>query len=341
VKYQVHIHGPGLVAKPSGCLRYIFYHFKIEKYLYSIKVTIFECYKRSSLLNKDTYLPSLEGENPLKKRGLCTMIVKEEFLSKLRRYFSLNLYEVKIWTALLSRGVSTAGELSDIANVPRSRSYDVLESLEKKGFVVMKLIKYIAVAPGEVVDRVKKNMKVEADEKVKRLDELKNTEVLGELNTLHTQGVELIEPADLSGSLRGRHNLYNHLELTIRNAEESVVIMTTTQGFIRKVEGLKPVFEQIKKRGVKIRIAAPLNKESKAAVKDISDVAEVRHTDMKARFCIVDGKEIIFMVLNDTEVHPTYDVGIWVNTPFFAGALNGLFDLAWKSLKTAKEVVGK
>ena len=82
------------------------------------------------------------------------MIVKEEFLSKLRRYFSLNLYEVKIWAALLSRGVATAGELSDIANVPRSRSYDVLESLEKKGFVIMKLgkpIKYIAVPPTEVI----------------------------------------------------------------------------------------------------------------------------------------------------------------------------------------------
>ena len=98
------------------------------------------------------------------------MIVKEEFLSKLRRYFSLNLYEVKVWTALLSRGVATAGELSDIANVPRSRSYDVLESLEKKGFAITKIgkpIKYIAVTPGEVVERVKKNMKEEADEKVK------------------------------------------------------------------------------------------------------------------------------------------------------------------------------
>ena len=96
-----------------------------------------------------------------RKRGLVFMIVKEEFLSKLRRYFSLNLYEVKIWTALLSRGVSTAGELSDIANVPRSRSYDVLESLEKKGFVVMKLgkpIKYLAVPPKEVLERVKKNV---------------------------------------------------------------------------------------------------------------------------------------------------------------------------------------
>ena len=56
------------------------------------------------------------------------MIVQKEFLSKLKD-FGLNTYESKLWTALLSRGVSTAGELSDIANVPRSRSYDVLENL--------------------------------------------------------------------------------------------------------------------------------------------------------------------------------------------------------------------
>jgi len=270
------------------------------------------------------------------------LIVKEEFLSKLRRYFSLNLYEVKIWAALLSRGVSTAGELSDIANVPRSRSYDVLESLEKKGFVVMKLgkpIKYICVPPTEVLERVKKNMRKDAEEKVKRLEELKGTEVLQELNTLHSQGVELVEPADLSGSLRGRHNLYNHLELTIRNAEETVTILTTSQGLMRKVEGLKGTFEQIKKRGVKVRIAAPITKECKQAVKDISDVAEVRHTDTKARFCIVDAKELVFMVLDDKEVHPTYDIGIWINTPFFASALEELFELAWKSMKPATQVV--
>jgi len=264
------------------------------------------------------------------------MIVKDEFLSKLRRYFSLNLYEVKIWTALLSRGVSTAGELSDIANVPRSRSYDVLESLEKKGFVIMKMgkpIKYLAVPPKEVVERVKKNMKEDADEKIKRLETLKGTEVLTELNTLHTQGIELVEPTDLSGSLRGRHNLYNHLELTIRNAESSVSIMTTSQGFLRKVEGLKPTFEKLKKRGVKIRIAAPLTKETKDAVNELKGIAEIKHTDAKARFVIVDGKELIFMVLDDAEVHPTYDIGIWVNTPFFASALENLFNLAWKEMK--------
>jgi sugar-specific transcriptional regulator TrmB len=270
------------------------------------------------------------------------MIVKEEFLSKLRRYFSLNLYEVKIWTALLSRGVSTAGELSDIANVPRSRSYDVLESLEKKGFAITKLgkpIKYIAVPPEEVLERVKKNMKEEADEKVKRLEELKGTEVINELSTLHTQGIDLVEPSDLSGSLKGRHNLYNHLELTIRNAEECVSIMTTSQGLLRKLEGLKPTFEKIKKRGVKIRIAAPVTKENMAAIKDLGDVAEIRHSTTKARFCIVDRSEVIFMVMDDAEVHPTYDVGIWINTPFFSNALETLFDVSWKTLKTAKEIM--
>ena len=59
------------------------------------------------------------------------MIMQKDFIEKLK-IFGLNSYEAKIWVALLSRGVSSAGELSDISNVPRSRSYDVLESLEKK-----------------------------------------------------------------------------------------------------------------------------------------------------------------------------------------------------------------
>ncbi len=268
------------------------------------------------------------------------MIIKDEFLSKLRRYFGLNLYEVKIWTALLSRGVSTAGELSDIADVPRSRSYDVLESLEKAGFVIVKIgkpIKYIAVDPLEVVERVKKNVNNDAKERIQRLETLKETDVLQELNSLHTQGIELVEPSDLSGSVRGRHNIYSHLELTISNAENTVTMLTTSQGVIRKVEGLKPLFEKLKKRGVKIRIAAPLTKDCEGAVKDLEGIAEIRHTDkVLGRFTLVDSNEIVFMIMDDTQVHPTYDVGIWVNTPFFSQALENLFELAWKEMVPAK-----
>ncbi|MBR9700716.1 TrmB family transcriptional regulator [Candidatus Woesearchaeota archaeon] len=267
------------------------------------------------------------------------MVVRDDFLSKLRRYFGLNLYEVKIWTALLSRGVSTAGELSDIANVPRSRSYDVLESLEKKGFIVMKIgkpIKYIAVDPHEVVERVKKNVRNDADVAVKRLDNLKQTDVINELRNLHKTGVELVDPTDLSGSLRGRHNLYNHLELTIRSAEKSVTMVSTSSGLLRKIEGLKQTFKDVAKRGVKVRLAAPMTKELQQAAKELEGIAEVRDAKVNARFVVVDGKEVVFMVMDDQDVHPTYDVGIWINTPFFSSALEQLFDLAWKEMKKVK-----
>jgi len=265
------------------------------------------------------------------------MIVKDEFLSQLRQLFALNLYEVKIWTALLSRGVSTAGELSDIGNVPRSRAYDVLESLEKKGFVTMKLgkpIKYLAVDPGEGVERVKKLMVRNANEKVKVLTELKGTDVLSELDLLHRQGIQFVEPTDLSGALRGRPNLYTHLETLVKAAEKSVVLVTTGKGLVRKVEALKPELEKLNKKGVEIKIAATMDKEAVKAAKEVSKIADVRVLDnLSARFSIIDGKDLMFMVMDDEKIHPTYDVGVWVKTPYFGEALQSMFDVVWDGLK--------
>ena len=262
------------------------------------------------------------------------MIVNEEFLSKLRRAFSLNLYEVKLWTALLSRGVSTAGEMSDIADVPRSRTYDVLESLERKGFVVVKPekpIKYLAIAPSEVLDRVQKRLLEHADEKQKRLASLKDSDVLKELAALYKQGVEPLQPTDFSGALKGRHNIYDHLSMLCKEAESSIVMSTTEEGLMRKVRALKPILEKAKGRGVKIRIAVPMNEKSKEAIDKLEGAAEVKELkDLSARFCIVDGKQLLFMMLEDKDVHPTYDLAMWVHTPYFASAMQGMFDLAWK-----------
>jgi len=268
------------------------------------------------------------------------MIVKDEFLSRLRKIFDLNLYEVKVWTALLSRGTSTAGELSNISDVPRSRTYDILESLEKKGFIVMKLgkpIKFIALKPEEVVERVKKNLVKYAQERTKRLETLKDDEVLEELNGLFTKGIKFVEPSELSGSLKGRQNLYNHLDMMIRDAEKTVTIVTTAEGLNRKLEALMPVLEKSKKRGIKVRIAAPINNNNLKVARELKKVAEVRNMEnIRARFTIVDSNQIMFMLLDDEKLHPNYDIGVWINTEFFASALEQMFELAWKEMKVVK-----
>ena len=265
------------------------------------------------------------------------MIIRDEFLSRLRKIFDLNLYEVKVWASLLSRGTSTAGELSSISDVPRSRTYDVLESLEKKGFIIMKLgkpIKFVALKPEEVVERVKKNLVRYTQERTKRLETLKSDEVLTELTDLFTKGIKFVEPSDLSGSLRGRQNLYNHLDMMLRDAEKTITIVTTADGLNRKFEALMPNLEKCKKRGVKIRIAAPINKNNIKVAKDLKSVAEVKDLqDIKARFIIIDSNQIMFMLLDDEKFHPNYDIGVWINTEFFSQALEQMFELAWKEMK--------
>jgi len=261
------------------------------------------------------------------------MIVDEEFLSKLRRAFNLNLYEVKLWTALLSRGVSTAGELSDIADVPRSRTYDVLESLERKGMVIVKCekpIKYMAIPPQEVLDRVKKRLVEHSESQLKRLETLHKSDILSELTLLYKQGVEPMAPTDFSGALKSRHNLYDHLSMLLREAEKNVCLMTTEEGVLRKIRSLKPLLEKAKQRGVKIRIAAPLTDKNKDVISQLNGIAEVKNVKgVKGRFCVVDGRQLMFMLLDDKEVHPTYDLGFWVNTPYFAKAMQDMFDQAW------------
>ena len=272
------------------------------------------------------------------------MIIKDEFLSRLRKIFDLNLYEAKVWTALLSRGVSTAGELSNISDVPRSRTYDILESLEKKGFVVMRLgkpIKFVALKPDEVVERVKRNLMIEAHNKSKRLEQLKEDAVLEELNSLFTNGVKFIEPSDLSGSLRGRQNIYNHLDMMIRSAEKGVTIVTTAEGLNRKFEALLPALEKAKKRGVNIRIAAPITQENFKVAKDLAKVAEVRDTGksgVNGRFTIIDSQQLLFMILDDKKVHPNYDVGVWLSSDFFSKVMEQMLVQNWNQMAPLSKV---
>jgi HTH-type transcriptional regulator, sugar sensing transcriptional regulator len=249
------------------------------------------------------------------------MIVQESFLKKIKD-FGLNSYEAKIWTALLSRGVSTAGELSDIAGVPRSRSYDILESLEKKGFIIMKIgkpIKYLALAPEEVVERVKKRVSSQAEEQTKTLDQLRGSDVLNELNLLHSQGIDMVNPSDLTAIIKGRNQIYNHLSSMIKGAKKSVVLVTTEDGLISKHKHFGNVLKKVSEKGVDIKIMAPLTTRSKDAVQDLRKFGDVMNIKGSgARLCIVDNKEIAFMLMDDAKTHPNYDAAVWVNTPVFA-----------------------
>jgi len=255
--------------------------------------------------------------------------MNQQFLKNLRSAFDLNEYEVKIWTALLSKGVASAGELSDISNVPRSRAYDILESLEKKGFIVMKIdkpIKYLAVEPKEIITRVKKDVQTKANQQIKMVAELESTEVFGDLNKLFTNGIDNVDPSSITGAIKGRKNIYNQIESMLRSAEKSVVISTTTEGFERKFDNFKFLFKKLKNKGVKVNLITTEKIKDKEAQAVMNNKVI---SELDSRFVLVDNKELLFM-LNDDTVENKVDSAVWVTSPYFVNAITSMVNLTTK-----------
>jgi len=252
------------------------------------------------------------------------MLLQKETLQELRERFKLNIYEIKIWTSLLSRGIAAASELAEISGVPRSRCYDVLESLEKKGFIIMKIgkpIKYIAVQPEAVMDRVKKRLQEDADQQIAIVENLADTDIFKELELLHKTGIKKIDVEDITDSVVGRNNVNRFIKDMLLRAKKNVTIVTNEDGIKNKVKVLRKVKDSLARKNVKVKFYTNSNVNV-----ELGNI-EVLDTKHDARFVNVDNEEIFFVMgAKDPEFHS----GVWIKSPYFVSALNDLFE---KSLR--------
>jgi len=254
------------------------------------------------------------------------MIIKPDLVKRIKDYFNLNIYETKVWLALLSKGVVSAGETAELSGVPRSRTYDVLESLAKRGFAIVKIgkpVKYIAVNPKTVIEKMKTQTMNEAQEKVKILVNLKNTVEYEEIEKIHKSGIEPIKVEDLSGHMKGRANVMSKMREVLTNAEKEVLICTSVTDFENKTRVLLPVLEKLNKDNIKIKIAlsGDLEKIKKLNIKyDL----KAKITQNSGRFYITDKKETLFMINPEGSEE---EVGIWLSSPYFSSVFAGMFDV--------------
>ncbi len=263
------------------------------------------------------------------------MIIDKTLINRLKE-LGLNSYEIKIWTSLLAKGTASASELSDIANVPRSRSYDVLESLEKKGLVIAqftKPIRYIAVDPIEGIERIKKRILKETRENINILDRVKNSEILGFLKELYDKNITLVDPLEMSGAIKGRNNIINHLRYLIKGSKKEINIITTTKAFAHKVENLYADLEKASKKGVNIKIAAPVSEDVRKEVDSIKKVGEFRNAkNIKSRFGLFDNEHSVLFLTNEN-AGEAFDSAIWVQSKDLNQSLKHGFEHIWEKLE--------
>lgn len=266
------------------------------------------------------------------------MVASQETLDKLED-IGLNMYERKIYSALISRGVSTAGELSEMTNVPRSRAYDVLESLAEKGFAVIKSnqpMEYVAIPPEQAIENIKSQHRKELEEKLQKLDTFKDSEAVDELESLYDQGLELVEPEEMSGSLKGSHQINQHMGTMFQDAENSIKIVTSEEGLNDLYENHSDLLKNARESGVNVKVLAPVtdnNRESFEEMKEFSDVRHLQGNDFdvpEGRFAIIDNDALTMSMTHD-EVHETQDTAFWTKSDHMAEqTMDPVFDMLWE-----------
>jgi len=270
------------------------------------------------------------------KRG-NSMLGSPQLMDALKG-IGLNLYERKLWVALLAKGVATAGELSSMTNVPRSRTYDVLESLAEKGFVMLqssKPLKYVAIPPAEALERVKNKMRMDYEARVERIERLKNSPLLSELENIHKQGLSIISPEDISGSLKGKYSVLQQTESMLKDATSSVNIVTTPAGLNELYENHYNLLKNLRQKGVDIKIAARIDESCSEALSALSGVAEIRRiVDEKVpifgKFYIVDNQQAM-LGLSHPESSDMQHMMFWTKSEHTSrDILNPVFKLIWE-----------
>ncbi len=257
------------------------------------------------------------------------MLVKQELIKKVKDYFDLNVYEAKVWLALLGKGVASAGEVAEISGVPRSRTYDVLESLEKKGFAIVKIgkpVKYLGIKPKMILEKLKNNVRKDAKERMIELSKVKNTQEFIKLEDLYEKGINPVKRGDLSVALKGRSNISNYLKEIIQNAKKEVIICTNAEEIKLKIKLFQQTFEILKKADIKIKIALCGDNDLIEQIRNKFEM-KIKKIEIDAKFFIIDKKEILFYLTKNADD----DIAIWLNSEFFARAFASLFEQSLKS----------
>ncbi len=236
------------------------------------------------------------------------MDAKEKLISLLRS-IGLNQYEASAYASLLLFGEATAGELSNRAAIPRPRVYDIINRLEKKGFVVVqpgRPVRYRAVPPEEAISAYIKLKEQEFKQEVERIKKLAQ-----EISRWNTGRREMEQPKGF-WLLNTDTLLRSRMQHLISSSSREVVVTLTPEFLAEYGNTLLPLLEEAAAKGVRVKVIVPKNRIGSFAFEGDIEIIETDQELPPAIF--VDGKKSILAVPGGKQAilveHPEFSMSL-------------------------------
>ena len=238
----------------------------------------------------------------------------------------LTSYEIKTFSSLLKGGEQTASDLSQKSGVPYSKIYEVLGTLEKKGWIGLddsRPTKYFAKSPSTCIETTKQRMEMEFTEN--------QHIILNELNPVYEKSGTSEKPDIwvISGKLNIAAKI---LEMVDSCRNEVLIAMPEASGEL--VTQALPKLRSLHDKEVQITILTS-DKMDKTALKSISRVAEVKvRKGMFGGGIISDQRYVVIILGPEVGGQESGDtVAIWADHAGLAGFAREYFEYLLKDSK--------
>lgn len=245
-----------------------------------------------------------------------------DIVEKLKE-FGFNSYEAKVYIALLKKYPSTGYEISQMADIPQSRAYDALKSLEAESIVYStkeKPQRYNPIAPKELTQRFKRKINSTIDYLEKKLPNIKENynepiHYIYEYETIIEKIKEVIKNSKISLFIEIWAADYRQLETEIANAYDRGVNIKivaydnfdTIYGLVYKHDGAKEIEQMTGSRLIYL----------------LSDNQEAIFGKIEKQVIWTKNSDIAFLIKEFT-VHDMYLLDVYKNFPeqlkYFYGA---------------------
>jgi len=238
----------------------------------------------------------------------------------------LTSYEIKTFSSLLKAGEQTASDLSQKSGVPYSKIYEVLGTLEEKGWIGLddsRPTKYFAKSPSTGVETTKQRIETEFKENQQT--------ILNELGPLYEKSGTSEKP-DI-WVLSGAFNIATKIMEMVESCRNEVLIaMPEASGEL--VKQALPKLRALHDRGVKITILTS-DAMDKKSLKAISRVSEVKvRKGMFGGGIISDKRYVVILLGPEVGGQDTAEtVAIWADHAGLAGFAREYFEYLLKDSK--------
>jgi sugar-specific transcriptional regulator TrmB len=247
----------------------------------------------------------------------------------------LTSYEAKVLIALTRYGSGNVADIHALSGIPRSAVYGVLTKLNDKGIIEVqhtKPMRYRAIAPVQVIDRLKVNYENAVETSLEQLEKI-----------YHVPDISVEE--DGVWNISGVKNVTDKIVQMLDSAKEEIILASTYPSLDKATETY-PIMEIITTKlqekideglKVKITISEHQARSDHQAGKNPIYGAEVRvySTEdsahpLKGGIIVIDDQELLIITVKD-EFAPPNLIATWYNGKEQVSIFRHFIEVEWNA----------